>query len=283
MSLRIGVIGFKGHIGREMLKLGCIPLECDVRDFDSVENILTEHKPKMDVVLNLACKSDVDWCEREENQKEAIQVNFRGAWNVASIAESLNLFAVHISSDHIFDGKKGPYREDAVWRVPVNYYGSIKMAMEAGVLQYKTSRVVRTSYLFDDERVADVRQKIAGGIDFPTFIRRSFMYSKHFAYALYDYACRVYEMPEVLHISGSETISWYEFALSVAGVWKLDKELVTPRKKLIKGYEGAARPRNGGLVTSLSAKHGIPQFDFLRGLHSQYQDVRIHELGYVNA
>ena len=73
-------------------------------------------------------------------------------------------------------------------------------------------------------------------------------------------------MYPITNISGSKTVSWYKFMLALADVYGFDKNLIVPRKKDDTSY--TARPHKAGLDTSLSAKLGIPQFDYLDGLRA---------------
>lgn len=279
--MNIYVTGANGHIGKQMIRLGCRPLACDITDLSSIEKALDGCILKPDVVINLAGKSNVDWCEKEENKELAIKTNLRGAYNVSVLCQERKIAVIQISSDHIFDGKNGPYNERSIrGLVPANLYGMTKMAME-GICDLPNTKIVRTSYLFDSDRIQSIMDMIEAGEAFPSFMRRSFMYSKHFVRSLYTYANRVLSLPmRIMHISASETMSWYEFALVVASVNHIDKELVTPRNRPLKDFEGAPRPRRAGLITKLSELNSIPQFSIYDGVHQEYRDKRITQLGF---
>lgn len=275
--MNIYIIGAEGSVGKEMLKLGCRPLEVDVTDLYAVTKLLEEAYPRPEVVINLAGKSHPDFCEVKENTDIVVKVNVRGAYNVATVTEQMNIPAVFLSTDHIFDGKHGPYREASKLTVPANFYGQSKMAMEAVGMQFDNVKLVRTSHLFGRE--TQIAQK-----DYPTFLNRSFMYLPHFAKSLYEYALRISDMPKILHIAGSQTISWYEFALALASELKIDKETILPRRKEWKaspdGPLFAPRPHKAGLVVTLSKKLGLPQHDFVDGLQQMHEDSISHILGY---
>lgn len=272
------VIGADGTLGTEMMKWGGFyPIQCDVTKPDTIREAL-DSRERPDVILNLASKSHPDFCEVPENADIVIKTNVRGAYNVGLVAEERNLPVVLLSTDHIFDGKKGPYKENAPLSEPVNFYGQTKLAMESMAEQFENVKVVRTSYLFYPKRVLPIQT------EYPTFMTRSFMYLGHFGEALADYMERLSEMPKLLHISGSETISWYEFGLSLAFVFKKYKESIRPRKTEWKSYEGgplfAPRPRKGGLKVGLSRKLGIRQFNYLDGLKEMRQKELLRELGW---
>ena len=233
---KIYMTGGNGRIGKYMTKWVDGNLECDVTKPETIDDALSKNKP--DIILHLAARSSVDWCEKPENEKEAIAVNVWGTFNVLSAAEKIGAKVVMLSSDHVFSGgnrwwRRGAYDEDAR-TFPINFYGQTKLAAEALLQAFDNFKVVRTSYLFDWDRLQD---KI--GKPQPTFIRRSFMYLPHFCSDLYLYLQNYDKMPKVLHLSGSKTVSWYEFMSSFTVVQPKDKEDKTMTK----------RPLRAGLKT----------------------------------
>lgn len=266
--MRIGITGSTGKVGQRLLAMGCVPLDCDVTDFVAVQSEVQRVKP--DVICHLASLSDVDFCEKLENAALVSRTNLRGTWHVAQVAEEAKCGMVLLSTDHVFDGKRGPYKETDHPKNPVNFYGQTKMAAEAVQEAFKGMKIVRTSYLFNWERIYHVGSPLwwmDGNLHkaVPTFLKRSFMYEGHFADSLFHYLLRWDIMPPVLHISGSETVSWYEFILAAASVFGHDKKLVEPRKKELKDGNLAPRPHKAGLNTKLSAKF-LRQYSYIEGL-----------------
>lgn len=266
--MKIYCTGANGKIGQRLLKKGILPLECDVTDLASVEKAVEQAKPE--VICHLAGYSDVDFCELPENKEKVIKTNLRGTWNVALAASAYHSGVVLLSSDHVFDGKRGPYKETDHPKNPVNFYGMSKMAAEALQTEFKKNmKIVRTSYLFNQERIHKGFLALDSW-EYATFMHRSFMYEGHFAEGLYNYLLRFDMMPPILHISGSDTVSWYEFALAVGTIFRLDKSKIMPRRKEWKVREGdafvAPRPKKAGLKTNLSAKF-LRQYSYIDGLN----------------
>jgi dTDP-4-dehydrorhamnose reductase len=272
--MKIGVIGAQGRVGSELVRLGCIPMECDVTNrerCDSVESAFDYVAP--DIVVNLAAISDVEYCQLPEHEKEVFAVNVCGAMIVGNVAETRGVPFVFLSTDHVFDGKRGPYKEKDK-RNPINQYGLSKFEAEAIVETFDNGRIVRTSKLFGwkNAEIVDFISGLRNGEDMevPTFLRRSFMYVPHFASSLMAYLGRIDEMPKILHISNDEVFGWYGFMLLVADAFGLDIKLVHPRNKEIQSF--APRPRKGGLNTVLSKKLGLPQFGSYNGLLRMAED-----------
>ena len=267
--MKIAVIGHTGRVGTELLKQeGYVPLDCDIRNEKSVEKAITSCKP--DVVVSLASKSSPEWCEDDKNFKDMFNVNVMGIFNLGEVTSKLGIPTIILSTDHVFSGKsyfdfplkrwikKGPYKEDYYRRVPVNQYGRTKLSGEYMAGEYDNMKVVRTSYLFDTDRIYPLQES------YPTFMYRSFMHIEHFVESLLYYVDNIEKMPKILHISGSQTVSWVDFmARHFLDCGSLLPTSSTHRKDK---KEFAPRPHKAGLDVSLSAKLGLPQYSYRDGL-----------------
>jgi dTDP-4-dehydrorhamnose reductase len=261
---KIGVTGYAGHVGQELFKYeNVVPLACDVREASEVDLAIRNVKP--DIVVHLASISDVDRCEAKENESLVKGVNVVGTFNVAERADKYGCEMVLMSSAHVFDGRWGNYKEKNKPN-PKNFYGLSKLAAEGFREIFPFMKVVRTSYLFDHERVFRhlYPLQMKQSYTYPTFIERSFMFLPHFAEAFYCYLQDYDRMPSVLHISGTRQLSWYEFILDMAKTYRLDTSFVCPRKEELDG--AVPRPHYAGLNVGLSKKLGLPQFGHLEGL-----------------
>lgn len=100
-----------------------------------------------DAVVNAAALADVDRCEREPDL--AFQVNGDGVRYLAAVCRERNVHLVQVSTDYVFDGKKGePYLESDKVK-PIQVYGKSKLNGERNALQTAgKAAVVRTSWLF---------------------------------------------------------------------------------------------------------------------------------------
>lgn len=111
----------------------------------SVAEALARTRP--DVVVNAAAYTAVDRAESEADR--CFAVNRDGAATVAAACAARGIPLVHLSTDYVFDGRKGaPYTEgDPV--SPLNVYGLSKAAGESLVLaRHERALIVRTAWLF---------------------------------------------------------------------------------------------------------------------------------------
>ncbi len=168
-SPRIAVLGGKGQLGSALARAGghlVVPLrraDADVTDVAALRSALVTCRA--DIVVNAAAWTAVDLAERDPQR--CFAVNRDGAGNVASVCAALRLPLIHVSTDYVFDGRKGAPYAEADERNPLNAYGSAKAGGEDLVLaRHERSVVLRTAWLFGLEGQnfvrAVLRQALAG-------------------------------------------------------------------------------------------------------------------------
>jgi dTDP-4-dehydrorhamnose reductase len=85
--------------------------QCELSSADAVEKLFSESAP-LDAVIHPAAAIDLEWCEK--NPEGAWRDNVLATANLSSAARKAGAHLVHVSTDYVFDGKRGPYPEDAV-------------------------------------------------------------------------------------------------------------------------------------------------------------------------
>ena len=93
----------------------------DVRDYDNCHYMIKKYNP--DFVLHLAALTDLEYCEKNEN--ESWITNALGTENIARICKKYDITMVYISTAGVFDGKKDIYN-DFDEPNPLNIYGKSK-------------------------------------------------------------------------------------------------------------------------------------------------------------
>jgi dTDP-4-dehydrorhamnose reductase len=234
----IGVTGHKGRLGSELVLAGCIPLECDVNNKHSVLRTMDHVKP--DVVIHCASVTDVNEAETTRF-KEASRVNIAGT---AVVRDSFSGQMIYMSTDYIYDGKKGPYKEGAA-ASPICHYGYTKWMGEEIVKDYAFPRdvIVRTTILYGDDSpklnfVTAVLKKLEAGRKFEvtTGLSGTPTYIPHLVEALLELV-KIETPTRVLNIVGSTVLTRYEFALMIAGIlkWEKAKRLGLPIYPVVEG------------------------------------------------
>jgi dTDP-4-dehydrorhamnose reductase len=122
------------------------------------------HQARPDVILHAGALARIGDCHRDPEL--ARRVNTQGSALLAELAAEAGARLVLISTDLVFDGERGGYREDDA-PSPLSVYGRTKADAEKAVLAVPRSVVVRVSLLygpsvvgrpsFFDEQVAALR------------------------------------------------------------------------------------------------------------------------------
>ena len=122
--------------------------DLDVTDTKKVFDVFSSLKP--DVVIHCAAFTNVDQCELEP--EKAYLVNTVGTWAVAAACAHLDAVLVYISTDYVFDGRKGKPYVEIDEPNPLNEYGKSKLGGEKMVLMLlKRFFIVRTAGLFGEK------------------------------------------------------------------------------------------------------------------------------------
>ncbi|GFO68316.1 NAD(P)-dependent oxidoreductase [Geomonas limicola] len=214
------VVGNKGMLGQELMTLlgsaarGVDLDEIDITDLVSVQRVLTTLKPR--VVVNAAAYTDVDGCEG--NTELAMQVNGEGVAHLAMISKEIDAKLVQVSTDYVFDGRKGsPYQEDDA-PAPLSIYGESKYAGEMNTCFNPNHLIVRTQWLYGHAgknfvetmlKLATERSELTvvdDQVGSPTWTRDLALAIK----ALIDKDCR-----GTYHAANAGFTSWNGFALEI--------------------------------------------------------------------
>ena len=105
----------------------------------SIEKYLKKIKPK--ILIHLAALSR-PMSVHDKNIYKSIDLNIIGTANVVKICSKLKIKLIYFSTNYVYEGKKGNYKEtDPV--LPVNNYAWSKLGGESSVQMYKNSLILR--------------------------------------------------------------------------------------------------------------------------------------------
>ena len=111
----------------------------DITNFKKIQNYLSNIKP--DILIHLAGLSrpmDI----HEKDIKKSIDLNIIGTANITKACEERNIKLIYFSTNYVYPGKKGNYKEGENL-LPVNNYAWSKLGGEASVQLYKNSLILR--------------------------------------------------------------------------------------------------------------------------------------------
>lgn len=116
----------------------------DITNEKEVQQVIAQHAP--DCIINTAAMTNVDSCETDKEGCDKLNVD-AVAYLIAA-ANTAGAHLIHLSTDFIFDGKKGPYKEDDEAN-PLSYYGHSKLLAENMVREYCTKwSIARTVLVY---------------------------------------------------------------------------------------------------------------------------------------
>ena len=115
--------------------------ELNILNIKSIEKYLKKIKPKY--VLHAAGLSR-PMNIHDKNISKSIDLNIIGTANIVKICEKYNIKLIYFSTNYIYPGKKGNYKElDPI--LPFNSYAWSKLGGECSVKLYKNSLILRLS------------------------------------------------------------------------------------------------------------------------------------------
>ncbi|MGB9804823.1 dTDP-4-dehydrorhamnose reductase [Desulfofundulus sp.] len=224
MAKRVLVTGAAGMLGRAVVAefrergdevLALSRQDLDITDLTAVRRALWQARPH--VVVNCAAFTDVDGAEASREQ--AFLVNGLGAKNLALACRDVGASLVHISTDYIFDGRKGEPYEIYDTPNPLGNYGKSKLWGERAVAEVGGRYfIVRTSWLFGPggRNFVETMLKIGrekGAVKVVNDQRGCPTYTVDLARAMAD----LVESGRygTYHVTNSGVTTWYEFALTI--------------------------------------------------------------------
>ncbi len=241
----------------------------DITHFTAIQRIVAEYQP--DVIVNCAAFTDVDGAEIE--REKAYAVNVGGLRNLLDSLKGSAVHIIQISTDYVFDGCQGPYREEDLPK-PINYYGQTKLDAEQllGTVGGDFT-IIRTNVLFGQSRnrSASFVEWVIRNLSARREIRvvNDQYGNPTWADGLAEVIQKIIERKAVglYHYGGKDYVNRLEFALLIASVFNLDSTLIHPIATRTLGQK-AARPYRAGLVcTKIQKELGLKLYSLQEALN----------------
>jgi dTDP-4-dehydrorhamnose reductase len=165
----------------------------NIENFKSIKTYLSKVKP--DILIHLAGLSR-PMNIHDKDIKKSIDLNIIGTANITKACEEKNIKLIYFSTNYVYPGKKGNYKENHSL-LPVNSYAWSKLGGEASVHLYKNSLILR---------VCMTEKPFVHKVAFSN-VKTSFMYQENVAKILF----KLIDKTGIINIGGS-TMSVYDFA-----------------------------------------------------------------------
>ena len=249
--------------------------DIDITDRRSVLTKVAAIKPE--VIIHAAAMAQPDACEL--NKAASYDTNVNATRYFTTAAAAINAKLIYISTDFVFSGDDGPYRETDV-PAPVNYYGETKWEAEQIVQQSNINRaIVRTVLVYGNiltgtrsNIVTWVKENLEKGnpikvvsdqVRTPTYVE--------------DLVSGIQLIVEknasgIYHISGKEVLTPYDMAVQVAGYFGLNKALMEKVDAAV-FTQPARRPlKTGFIIDKAEQELGYAPVSFMQGIRKMFPE-----------
>lgn len=203
-------------------------LLCDLVDRDSVYSLLKKILP--DIIIHCAGTRDLVGCEKDPGN--AHKINVETTKNIVDAIDGKNIKFIFLSSDYVFSGMRGWYREDDI-PDPKTVYGKNKLECEKYIKGLQDYTICRTASVYGE------------GNKFFGFIFNSLKKGERIDVYNDSYFSPTYignlaeiinaviekDIHGVLHTAGRDRINRYAFAVKIAEFFNLDTSLIRPAIK----------------------------------------------------
>lgn len=254
---------------RHPVKEGYRYVNLDILDHQRLREVVTAQQPQ--VIINTAAMTNVDACEQDP--AGCHRLNVETVQTLVTLCEELDIHLIHLSTDFIFDGKAGPYGEEAAPN-PLSLYGRSKLDAERLIQQSSCKwTILRTILVYGV--VADMsRSNIVlwakGALEKGQPLNvvndqwRMPTLAEDLARACLLAATGSVE--GIFHISGEDFFAIHELVAAVADFWQLDKSLIKQVSSATLSQAAPRPARTGFILDKARTLLGYKPHSFREGL-----------------
>ncbi len=244
-------------------------VEMDITDPDAVDQVLGGERPH--VLIHTAAMTNVDQCELEKDA--CWKLNVTATETLISACAKYNIFLEHVSTDFVFDGTSGPYREEDVPN-PVSFYGWSKYAAEKAVttsdIKWAIARTVLVYGIAHDMSRSNIILWVKKSLEEGKAIKvvtdqfRTPTLAEDLATGCFLIADQ--EARGIYHISGKDFMTPFEMAVAAAEYFGLDTSLISPTDASAFSQPARRPPRTGFKLTKSRNVLGYEPHSFREGI-----------------
>ncbi len=241
----------------------------DITDGMAVHLLFEKLLP--DTIVHCAALTQADECEL--NPIKAWEINVTATRFIGDAAKKINAFLIFISTDFVFDGMNGPYKETDTVN-PVSYYGSTKVAAEKAVAESGLPYAIARTCLLYGNILIGTRSNIV------SWVKENLEQGKKIKVVgdqwrtptyVEDLAKGILLIVEkkatgFFHISGEDFLSPYDMAVATADYLHLDKSVMEKVDASV-FTQSAKRPaKTGFIIDKAKLELGYAPLSFTEGL-----------------
>jgi dTDP-4-dehydrorhamnose reductase len=243
-------------------------------EFFNLKSLIFNERPNL--IINTIANTNIDYCEQHKTETYLLHVEMNK--QIFKLCEDVASKFIFISSDYVFDGKKGDYMEYDKTS-PVNYYGETKAIAESIILQNPIKTVLRSSLIYDwDPQVRFLNfvvDKLRKNENIQAY--DDFLTAPIFLEDLVGSIIKAVEknVSGIYNLAGPSCVTRMDFALAIAKKFNFDKNLIEPVS--VKSLDLIAeRPRNSSLNKTKAEKDLDIKFRSIEeGINEVYKKYKI--------
>lgn len=247
--------------------------DCNIVDPFQLHDILFENRP--DTIIHGAAITQIDDCEK--NRKQCEEINEKGTMNVLASAELYCGHFIFISSDFVFDGVNGNYKEDDKVN-PVSYYGETKVRGEAIVMKSKIPWTIMRTCLVYGNTISGSRSNII------SWVKQNLEQQKEIKVVSDQWRTPTFvgdlvkgimlaiekRAGGVFHIAGKDRLTPFDMALKTAAFFGLDHSLIKKVDASMFSQPARRPPITGFDISKAREVLGFEPLSFEEGLKAMY-------------
>jgi dTDP-4-dehydrorhamnose reductase len=252
--------------------------QIDLLESGAIDHALDEIKP--DWVIHCAALANVDACEEQPELAHRLNAELPGQLATETARRGIRL--VHLSTDAVFDGARGDYKESDPTH-PLSLYARTKLEGEQAVLAADPQAIVARVNFFGwsqsgNRSLAEFffynlsQGKAVNGFKDVYFCP---LLANHLADLLLEMLAK--GLYGLYHVVSTEKLSKYEFGVRLAHTFSLDAGLITPIPVAQAGLKAARSPNITLNTEKLTRDLGHPAPDVQHGLNGL---KKLYEQGY---
>jgi len=221
---------------------------------DDLELLFSKTSFYPDIIIHCAALTNVDYCEN--NVEESYEKTVLPTKKIVDFCVKSHLKLVYISTDYVFDGALGPYREDAIVN-PINVYGKHKLECERMVEELTDHLILRITNVYGREErsknfiarlIEDLKNGIEKELNLPFDQFATPISAKDIAKMALNLVLD--NKSGTYHLGATDYYNRYQLANKVLSHFPENKALKINPVKTLNSNQTALRPLNGGLLNT---------------------------------
>lgn len=264
---------------------GSIPL--DITDKQKIDDFFRTQD--FEHAILFAAFTDVDAAERQRGDKNGScwRINVEGTGNITEAAVKFNKKLIILSTDFVFDGTGGPYREEDQTGPDLNkvsWYGLTKIESEKKVKLTNDGTILRISYPYravfqqKEDFARLILRKYKEGNLHPMFSDQTI--SPTFVDDVFEAINLLISKKHkgIFHLGSPALTTPFEFAKELVSTFKEDPHKIKKGSlaSFSKTTGSTPRPLKGGMIVEKITKLGFRPTDYKTGIKKLFNQMENH-------